>query len=246
MGACISGESVFAKVEPRDVGTVSTKPDLVGQQVQVVGRVMHTEALLESPFGERQGVAIKIVVSVAGHGNAPGPGKRLFAGSSGVPFAIGDGVHQILVDKGSWSLQLKKTRDHFNIVRDDTKGCLLSGGPAGTFNEVEERPHLRKFWEDFNGGKDDPLDMTPFGANVNGMSAFGNRPREAAEYVLEVGDLVAVVGMLRDNAGKLTLEAGGEAAMTNIGNRARALQTSTAKVPLTSQSACTSVLQMTS
>lgn len=189
----------------------------IDQPVQVVGCVAHAGCVLESPFTEEQGVAIRIVAKVPSGGFGGGAEKTLFIAKCCVGFNVTDGVRTLHVDvkeQSEWLLHLKRTDVIHNIYRDDEQGCLQSGGEKGRRSQRRERPYALKFWHDFNQGKDHPSRMTQ--ANGKGMSGFGNRPRMALEYVLKVGDPVAVKGTLRLVKGSLVLKADSASNITNV------------------------------
>lgn len=191
---------------------------LVGQVVHLVGRAAPASAVMETPFGQEKALAIKVVGYGAPHGNGRGP-QRLFSGMCAIPFRLLDGDQEVLVDFANAAVpgvfNLGKTHIAMNILRDDDKKCLVSGGTKpGQFASVQDRPHALQFWRDFNGGKDPPDRMT---ARNAGMAAFGNRPRLAHEFALRPADTVAVIGVLQSGDSGFTVVPGadGQALVTN-------------------------------
>jgi hypothetical protein len=227
MGACIAGEErQFAATPALTVQDVLSKAEVVDQRVHIVGRVGHAGSVLESPFEQKPGVAMKVTAMTPSGGHGGGAQKMLFNGKSVVNFYIVDGASQILIDVGTdqskWDLRIKKSDDVWNIYREHETGQLVSGGTGpGQKEQVKPRPQGRHFWDTFNAGKDSPDNMTAIGGK--GMAGFGNRPRMAREYVLSVNDVVAVIGILRKTADGLRIEADSESIITNNASVAKSV-----------------------
>lgn len=227
MGGCL-GTSEYKLLPALQVSNVEECNQCIGEHVQILGRVGHAGKVFESPFTEKQGVAMKIEAIIPSH--TGGAQKTSFTARSCTSFDLVDGPQsvRILVSAQSqWRLDLNKTGDIFNIYSDSQTSptILYSGGAKiGLKSEAKPRPNALKFWRDFNGGKDPPERMTPF--EGKGMVGFGNRPRMAREYVLSVGDFVSVVGTLNKTAdGDLVLEAAGRGYITNSTASCIALKT---------------------
>eukprot|EP00931_Biecheleriopsis_adriatica_P079966 TRINITY_DN53323_c0_g1_i1.p1 TRINITY_DN53323_c0_g1~~TRINITY_DN53323_c0_g1_i1.p1 ORF type:complete len:255 (+),score=37.13 TRINITY_DN53323_c0_g1_i1:78-842(+) len=174
--------------------------EFLNQRIQIIGRVGHNGSVLESPFGQHKGVAIKVAASVPSGGHGQGANKSLFVARSYIDFKlVGTDNSFVVVRAGKpvkCTVALQTTEQIFNIMRDDRAGCLQSGGSKpGQISQALPRPHAMQFWKDFNDGKDSPMNMTA--VSGSGMSAGLNRPREAVESVLKVSDAVAVIGILR-------------------------------------------------
>lgn len=219
MGCIVGGEAKqFAETSALTVNEALQKSEVVDQRVQVVGRAGHAGSVLESPFEQKQGVAMKVAAMVPSGGHGGGAQKTLFTGKSLVNFYIVDGSSQILVDVGKdqskWEVRIMKTDDVWNIYREEATGEIMSGGDGpGKTSQAKVRPQGRNFWDTFQGGKDPATNMTVIGGK--GMAGFGNRPRMAREYVISLNDMVAVVGILRKTSDGFKIEADSDAIITN-------------------------------
>lgn len=179
---------------------------------------------METPFGQLQGVAIKVVADT----RRPGGGRRpTFEATRVVDFKLLAGGEELLVKGGDWQLELHSSHYEMNILRDDkrTDGTtpthqVKSGGTQWDQRNMPPltiKPHASDWWARYNGGRDD----------LRGTGAKGQTSRGAREFVLRTGELCAVMGMLTrtDSGARLCMGVGkgatgkgkgkGRAAITN-------------------------------
>jgi len=174
--------------------------DLLGHRVQVVGRTAHTGSVLESPFGQNQGLAMKVSAHYPDGHDITGKKACIFSARTCIDFKLlGSNDLELFVEvkKGHTPRIVScPTEEFFNVVRDKDEGVLKCGGKKGQMSKLETKPHARQWWDDYNGGKDPVTNMTAVGKSVNGMEAFGNCPRMVKETVLRLGEVAALIGTL--------------------------------------------------
>ena len=176
-----------------------------GAAVHLVGTVAAADGkVLSSPFGAHQGPAIEI--TALRRGLYDGGDQKLFKAYSALDFYITDGSSKIRVrvpEMDAWSWMLHVSHAAYNIMRDETGTVFMSGGQQGEHRKIEPRPDGYEFW-DRMGRLYDPVQKVqkdlPSGEDIQ-------QPREALERTLQLGDAVAVYGVLgRDaDSGELTL-----------------------------------------
>eukprot|EP00401_Gymnodinium_catenatum_P031455 CAMPEP_0117466710 /NCGR_PEP_ID=MMETSP0784-20121206/5283_1 /TAXON_ID=39447 /ORGANISM="" /LENGTH=235 /DNA_ID=CAMNT_0005260661 /DNA_START=73 /DNA_END=776 /DNA_ORIENTATION=+ len=173
--------------------SVSDAPNRDTDCVHIVGQVAHIGMVMVSPFGQLEGVAMKVAAEqkmVSGN-------KRTFSAERALDFKLVGGGQEILVEKGAWTLCLSPSHYEMNIVRDDKRtdgsapsGGVKSGGAAWNQRDMPPltvKPHAAAWWDKFNDGRD-PL---------NGSGIKGQRPRGARESILKDGQACAVLGALK-------------------------------------------------
>ena len=151
-----------------------------------------------------QGPAIEITALRSGLYD--GGDQKLFRAYSALDFYITDGSSKIRVrvpEMDAWSWMLRVSHAAYNIMRDETGTVFMSGGQQGEHRKIEPRPDGYEFW-DRMGRLYDPVQKVQkdlhSGEDIQ-------QPREALERTLQLGDAVAVYGVLgRDaDSGELTL-----------------------------------------
>ena len=191
--------------------------------MHVVGTVAAAGTVLKSPFAGDCGPAVRIIVGRQGLSYPRG----CWRAQSALDFYVVDGNSRIRVlvpDIERWAWRLRDTHAAHNIMVHEKDDCIVSGGEIGQHRELEERPDALDFWRRLNGGFD-PVN------SIQHIKEAGfedlQKPRQAFEQTLRLGDSVAVVGALRQSAdGELTLsaEAKGKASITNNAQLAASLR----------------------
>lgn len=192
------------------VAATTSRPsrDDSGQVVHIVGTVGAADVALSSPFGGAQGAAIRITCS---RQSTIGVSHGAFRAQSAVDFYVvtdsGTKIRVAVPDVEAWTWRLGTSHTAFNIMIDKTGTTLYSGGKMHEHSAIEARPDAMLFWERLNGGRDpvsmlqripvDRADGTAFTTVGPGHNAEDlNRPRMAVEQTLQLGDAVAVLGVL--------------------------------------------------
>lgn len=205
-----TGTSVAVKSLKANPGcSVGEVIDKENEYVQVCGQVAHNGRLMETPFGQLHGVAIRITT---------GRNKKyagLFVAERVISFSLVGGGRSLEVEGGDgWELALNSSHTEMNILRDDKRADrsaptmqLKSGGTVWNQREMPPltvKPNASDWWQTFNGGVD----------SMPGSGVKGQAPRGAREFVLKPGDVCAVRGELR--RGKICMGAGkGRGCITN-------------------------------
>lgn len=232
-GASSPFKSVPVETElPRQLGDAE-----VGRVAHLVGTVTAADGkVISSPFGNHNGPAIRIYARRQLLGNQTSHGA--FSAQSALDFYVTDGAANIRVvvsDVEAWAWKLKPTHEAFNIMRSAAGDALLSGGKNGEHSKIEVRPDAIGFWERLNGGRD-PIHriqiIAPERADATLLTTPMHNedkqlPRMAVEQTLQLGDTVAVIGVLgRAPDGELTISpqtAKGKGTITNDATYAASL-----------------------
>jgi len=222
------GASVSSKAFSGKVATIipNVNDSMKDQLVMVLGRVRADSELLMSPFGNDEGVAIRVKITRSNEQMA-GQQKVMFSAFSVVNFKICDEDSKEIRIKTRaeghphFSYSLVETHVAWNIARDSAKGGMVSGGTKpGEFTAQELRPNAESFWKQFEAGKDHYHEIT----DMSGSGMQMNRCRKAFEKCLKVGDAVAVLGYCRFDEQGAYLEGSDESFITNDPGVTKALR----------------------
>jgi hypothetical protein len=197
---------------------------LIGSHVQVMGHAKNSGTLLQSPFGERIGVAIAMQIY-----RRDQFGRKLttFGCERTMTFSIGsDKGPRVEVQPGKWKLDLAQSWEEINIAQDPFGlgvDRIWSGGKTwAKYDEWTEKPHAHVFWK-FYGHEDMIRAQVP--PRRKDLADRGDDSavqrlielRGAVERVLYPGVPCVVEGKLGcDAEGRLTISPPG-----TISNRAR-------------------------
>ena len=195
----------------------------LGKTVHIVGKVSAADGtVLSSPFASHRGPAIRVTASRQGPASSglQSNSHGAFRAEAALDFFVTDGTSKVRVcipDVTAWAWRLRETHSAFNIMRD-MAGMLHSGGNPNEHRKIEPRPDAAQFWERLNGGRDplERMQLIPAVRNpgraastamgVGGFAEDLQRPRMAVEQTLQLGDTVAVLGLLGESAdGELTI-----------------------------------------
>lgn len=196
-----SSSSAFQRVPAERLPREPSSSNL-GQLVQLVGTVVAADgAALSSPFNGDVGPAVRVMTRRQ-TGAMTG-----FKAQAALDFYVASGadrIRAVVPDVESWTWRLQETHVAHNIQLDVTQDVIVSGGRRHEHRLVEPKPDALHFWERLNGGHD-PVSRIQF---VGTQSEDWQRPRQAHEQTLKLGDAVSVVGFLNGAAsGELTLSA---------------------------------------
>lgn len=186
---------------PQQIGSRGSTP------VHLVGTVAPVELkVISAPFSGHQGVAVRVKATkeFTHSGN-----NALFWAQTALDFYVADGYSKVRVvvsDADCWAWKLRETHEANNIMVDENRQNLLSGGKLHEHRMIEPRTGALEFWERLNGGCD-PVERIQRLRDVEGAghlsAALGGvgpedlqRPRRAYEQTLLVGDAVAIHGIL--------------------------------------------------
>jgi hypothetical protein len=215
----MSPASKYPADPPSSVGDLVRRhgeDSLLGKVVRVFGHASQNGTMLQSPFGERIGVAMALQIY---RSNWYGKKSVIFTCERTTAFSLAsDTSVTIAVNPGNWQLDFKKSWDEINIFHDPHKigvNRIWSGGTVwDKLDNLTEKPHAHIIWKNF--WHDDKFCMhssalSDRDRDLNRLGSDGIRQervefRGAVERVLYDGVPCAVTGKLGlSDEGQLTL-----------------------------------------